>query len=60
VGRRAPEPLLVPNALKVGRLRRRQRLGGSRVILLAPDVLYRSQSTGDFIFFWNALIECAG
>jgi hypothetical protein len=34
-------------------------LGSGRVILLAPDVLYRSQSTGDFMFFWNALIEGA-
>jgi hypothetical protein len=32
-------------------------LGSGRVILLAPDVLYRSQSTGDFMFFWNALIQ---
>jgi hypothetical protein len=27
------------------------------VILLAPNVLYRAQSTGDFMFFWNALFE---
>jgi hypothetical protein len=32
-------------------------LGAGHVILLAPDVLYRAQSTGDFMFFWNALIE---
>jgi hypothetical protein len=34
-------------------------LGMGHVILLAPDVLYRAQSTGDFMFFWNALIEGA-
>lgn len=34
-------------------------LGAGRVILLAPDVLYRAQSTGDFMFFWNALIAGA-
>ena len=34
-------------------------LGAGRVILLAPDVLYRAQSTGTFMFFWNALIEGA-
>ncbi len=34
-------------------------LGKGRVILLAPDVLYRAQSTGDFMFFWNAIIAGA-
>jgi hypothetical protein len=34
-------------------------LGAGRVILLAPDVLYRSQSAGDFMFFWNSLIAGA-
>jgi hypothetical protein len=34
-------------------------MGAGRVILLAPDVLYRSESTGDFMFFWNSLIEGA-
>jgi hypothetical protein len=34
-------------------------LGSGRVILLAPDVLYRAQSTGTFMFFWNSLIEGA-
>ena len=32
-------------------------LGAGHVILLAPNVLYRAQSTGSFMFFWNALIE---
>jgi hypothetical protein len=32
-------------------------LGKGRVILLAPNVLYRAQSTGSFMFFWNSLIE---
>jgi hypothetical protein len=34
-------------------------MGAGRVVLLAPDVLYRAQSTGDFMFFWNALIAGA-
>jgi hypothetical protein len=34
-------------------------MGAGRVILLAPDVLYRSESTGDFMFFWNSLIAGA-
>ncbi|MBZ5495370.1 MAG: hypothetical protein LAP85_03135 [Acidobacteriia bacterium] len=34
-------------------------LGAGRIILLAPDVLYRSESTGDFMFFWNSLIAGA-
>jgi hypothetical protein len=34
-------------------------MGKGRVILLAPDVLYRAQSTGNFMFFWNALIAGA-
>jgi hypothetical protein len=34
-------------------------MGKGRVILLAPDVLYRAQSTGDFMFFWNSLIAGA-
>ncbi len=32
-------------------------LGAGRVILLAPDVLYRAQTSGTYMFFWNALIE---
>jgi hypothetical protein len=32
-------------------------LGAGHVILLAPNVLYRAQSTGSFMFFWNSLIE---
>jgi hypothetical protein len=34
-------------------------MGKGRVILLAPDVLYRAQSTGTYMFFWNALISGA-
>ena len=34
-------------------------MGTGHVILLAPDVLYRAQSIGDFMFFWNSLIEGA-
>jgi hypothetical protein len=34
-------------------------LGKGLVILLAPDVLYRAQSTGDFMFFWNAVLAGA-
>ncbi len=32
-------------------------LGAGHVILLAPNVLYRAQTTGTFMFFWNSLIE---
>ena len=32
-------------------------LGAGHVILLAPNVLYRAQTTGTFMFFWNALVE---
>jgi hypothetical protein len=32
-------------------------LGKGRVILLAPNVLYRAQTTGSYMFFWNSLIE---
>jgi hypothetical protein len=34
-------------------------MGKGRVVLLAPDVLYRAQSTGAFMFFWNSLIAAA-
>jgi hypothetical protein len=32
-------------------------LGAGHVVLLAPNVLYRAQSAGTFMFFWNSLIE---
>jgi hypothetical protein len=32
-------------------------LGKGHVILLAPNVLYRAQATGSFMFFWNSLLE---
>jgi hypothetical protein len=32
-------------------------LGAGHIVLLAPNVLYRAQSTGTFMFFWNSLIE---
>ena len=32
-------------------------LGAGHVILLGPNVLYRAQTTGTFMFFWNSLIE---
>ena len=32
-------------------------LGAGHVILLAPNVLYRAQTTGTFMFFWNSLVE---
>ena len=32
-------------------------LGAGHVILLAPNVVYRAQTTGTFMFFWNSLIE---
>jgi len=34
-------------------------LGKGHVVLIAPDVLYRAQSTGTFMFFWNAIIAGA-
>ena len=32
-------------------------LGAGHVILLAPNVLYRAQTTGTYSFFWNSLLE---
>ncbi len=32
-------------------------MGKGQVILLAPNVLYRAQTTGSFMFFWNSLLE---
>ncbi len=32
-------------------------LGAGRVILLAPNVLYRAQTTGTYMFFWNSILE---
>ncbi len=34
-------------------------LGAGHVVLLAPNTLYRAQSTGTFMFFWNALLTGA-
>ncbi len=32
-------------------------LGKGHIVMLAPNVLYRAQSTGTFMFFWNSLFE---
>ena len=32
-------------------------LGKGHSILLAPNVLYRAQTTETFMFFWNSLFE---
>lgn len=34
-------------------------LGAGHVVLLAPNTLYRAQTTGTFMFFWNALLTAA-
>ena len=30
-------------------------MGAGHVVLLAPNVVYRAQATGDYMFFWNAV-----
>ncbi len=30
-------------------------MGTGHVVLLAPNVVYRAQATGDYMFFWNAV-----
>ncbi len=32
-------------------------LGAGHVVMLAPNVVYRAQTTGSFMFLWNALFE---
>lgn len=32
-------------------------LGKGHIVLLAPNVLYRAQSTGTFMFLWNSLFK---
>jgi hypothetical protein len=34
-------------------------LGSGHIVMIAPNIVYRAQTTGTYAFLWNALYEAA-